>query len=136
MMKENWIIDILRSKGFKVTPQRIALIDTTSKAGHASVEQIYKSMKDGFPAISLTTIYKIIGIFLHNEIIKEIHIAGKKKIYEIKKSPHAHHVCAVCGRISDIYIDTKDLVGQIKSKGYETTSPAIYCYGICPDCRK
>ncbi|GMT43296.1 MAG: transcriptional regulator PerR [bacterium] len=127
-------MDILRAKALKVTPQRIALINEISNAGHISTDQIYKKMKNEFPSISAATIYKIIDIFLDKHILKEIRITAGKKRYELKKEPHAHYVCTICGQISDLYLSSEDLLRQIRSKGYRPAGCEIYFYGSCPNC--
>ncbi len=128
-------IDILRTKALKATPQRIALINEISNAGHVSTDQIYEKMKNEFPSISAATIYKIIDIFIDKHIVKEIRITAGKKRYELKKESHAHYVCAICGKISDLYLNSEDLLRQIRSKGYSSHAECeIYFYGNCPNC--
>ncbi len=128
-------IDILKAGGLKATPQRTELINEIFASGHASIEMIYKGMKNKFPAISAATIYKIINVFLERNIINEIHIAVGKNRYELKKKPHAHHICTICYKIFDLYLNSESLLKQVENKGYSPIRYEMYFYGICPDCR-
>ncbi len=128
-------IDILKAGNLKATPQRTELINEISALGHASIKIIYKSMKNKFPAISAATIYKIINVCLKRNIINEIHIAVGKNRYELKKKPHAHHICTICCKIFDLYLNSESLLEQVENKGYSPLRCEIYFYGICPDCR-
>ena len=129
-------IDILKVRGLKATPQRIELINEISILEHAVIEVIYGRMKNKFPTISAATIYKIIDILLHQNILDEIHISVGKNRYELKKKPHSHHICTICGKISDLYLNFEPLLRQIKNENYNPVRCEIYFYGICPDCRK
>ena len=57
---------IKRSKelGLKVTPQRIAIYrELAGSMQHPSTEMIYKNIKDYYPNISLTTVYRTLETF-------------------------------------------------------------------------
>ena len=57
---------IKRSKelGLKVTPQRIAIYrELAGRMQHPSTEMIYKNIKDYYPNISLTTVYRTLETF-------------------------------------------------------------------------
>ena len=61
-MKET--AQLLREKGLKVTPQRIAvynmLLGTTA---HPNAEMIYKTLEPTNPTMSLATVYKTLDFF-------------------------------------------------------------------------
>ncbi len=129
-------IDILKVKNLKVTPQRIELMNGIYELEHASIDMIYRRIKNKFPTISIATIYKIVATLLHKNIIDEIHISVGKNRYELRGKPHTHHICTICGKISDIYVNSKLLLKQIKNEGYSSLKCEIYFYGICPNCHK
>ena len=53
------IAQILRSEGFKVTPQRIAIYDALrGHHNHPTAEMIYHSLRPTHPSMSLATVYK------------------------------------------------------------------------------
>ena len=56
-MKET--TQILREKGLKVTPQRIAVYNMLrSTTQHPNAETIYKTLEPANPTMSLATVYK------------------------------------------------------------------------------
>ncbi len=58
------IAQILRSEGFKVTPQRIAIYDALrGHHNHPTAEMIYHSLRPTHPSMSLATVYKTMEIF-------------------------------------------------------------------------
>jgi Fur family peroxide stress response transcriptional regulator len=62
----NDIKELLQKSKLKATPQRVAILKSIEKLGHASIEEIYEDIKENFPSISLATIYKniIFTIFI------------------------------------------------------------------------
>lgn len=61
-MKET--TQILREKGLKVTPQRIAVYNMLrSTTQHPNAETIYKTLEPANPTMSLATVYKTLDYF-------------------------------------------------------------------------
>ena len=53
------IAQILRSQGFKVTPQRIAIYDALrGHHDHPTAEMLYHTLRPEHPSMSLATVYK------------------------------------------------------------------------------
>ena len=122
---------LLEDSNLKITPQRLAILKELDKKGHASIEEIYDTIKEMFPSISLATIYKNINALKNEGIISEVCLHQKPK-YEIEKNPHAHFICKVCGKVEDIPFD-EVLNKDIEDK-YPNTQKELYIYGICKEC--
>ena len=57
------MIRVLKDKGCRLTPQRLALLRILSKsAGHPSAEQIFEQIRADYPTTSLATIYKTLSL--------------------------------------------------------------------------
>jgi len=57
----NEMINKLKEKGFRLTPQRLAVVKTLATSEeHLSAEKIYDRVKAEFPFTSLATIYKTV----------------------------------------------------------------------------
>ena len=56
----------LKKKGYKLTPQRRAIVDTIiqNEGKHLTAEEIYDEVKKSFPEIGLATVYRTIILFL------------------------------------------------------------------------
>ena len=58
-MKNQQLITKLREKGFKVTPQRIAICEfILSSKNHPTADQVYQVVKKKYPTLSLATVYQ------------------------------------------------------------------------------
>jgi Fur family transcriptional regulator, peroxide stress response regulator len=66
-------ITALRSKGYKATPQRIAIcrIAFNSRA-HPSAQQVYDEVKRIHPTVTLATVYKTLEVLRDLDLVQEI----------------------------------------------------------------
>ena len=124
--------NLLEESNLKTTPQRLAILKELDNKGHASIEEIYETIKEMFPSISLATIYKNINALKEEGIISEICLHQKPK-FEIQKESHAHFVCKKCGNVKDIPFD--DIMKNDFSKKYPEAQKELYIYGICNKCK-
>ena len=110
-MKET--AQILREKGLKVTPQRIAvynmLINTTE---HPNAEMIYKTLEPTNPTMSLATVYKTLDFFKQLGLVQELNVGEGRSRYDAVVDWHPHTVCTCCGKVGDLHMDALKNVSQ------------------------
>ena len=91
-MKET--AQLLREKGLKVTPQRIAvynmLLGTTA---HPNAEMIYKTLEPTNPTMSLATVYKTLDFFKQLGLVQELNVGESSSRYDAVVRCHPHTVC-------------------------------------------
>ncbi|MBP2650323.1 MAG: perR [Firmicutes bacterium] len=133
------VTNLLREKGFKVTPQRLAIykILATTKA-HPSAEMIFNQLQTAYPTMSLATVYKTVDILREIGMIQVLNAGEDCFRYDADTSDHPHVRCLECGRVDDLYdINFSDFVGDVAKKTpYRLTGQQFYFYGICPECQK
>jgi Fur family peroxide stress response transcriptional regulator len=134
------IIKVLRDKGHRITPQRLALLKIIAKSeGHPSVEQIYERMKADFPTTSLATIYKTLTLLKDVGEVLELNFATAGSHYNGNKPyPHPHVICTRCGQILDRESVALAEISQEMARltGYEITHHQLNFFGLCPECQK
>ncbi|HML89414.1 MAG TPA: Fur family transcriptional regulator [Methylomusa anaerophila] len=132
------VTSLLRDKGFKVTPQRLAIYNVlaTSKA-HPSAEMIYNLLQPVYPTMSLATVYKTIEILKELDLVQVLNVGEDSFRYDADTSNHPHVRCLVCGRVDDLHhIDSREFINQVASQtAYELTGQQFYFYGTCPSCQ-
>ncbi len=140
MIKEKVSEFIDRSKelGIKVTPQRIAIYkELASTDQHPSTETIYKKIKDYYPNISLTTVYRTLETFEKLGLISVVNVLYNAARYDANLDPHHHIVCTECKKVEDVYDDSLNnldisnkTLGDYKVEGY-----SLLLSGLCKSCR-
>jgi Fur family peroxide stress response transcriptional regulator len=130
-------IEALRSKGYKATPQRIAIcrIALNSRA-HPSAQQVYDEVKKLHPTVSLATVYKTLEVLRDLDLVQEINLPKGQARFDSYMSPHINLVCLKCGRITDLdELIIKEITSKvIASTKFEPTGQRVDVYGICQKC--
>lgn len=131
------IIKGLRRERLKLTPQRLAVIEIiAADKGHPSALVVYRRAREKMPAISLSTVYSILGLLKERRLIRELEFCEADNRYDADTSPHIHLVCTGCGRIDDFDLTAHipaDLVER--QTGFRARDMRIECYGLCRTCR-
>ncbi|MFC1517908.1 Fur family transcriptional regulator [Candidatus Margulisiibacteriota bacterium] len=130
------VIEKLKAKGVKVTPQRVAIIEYLEKNyDHPSAEDIYKVIKKNHPGVSFATIYNTLDKLAElNEILK-LKIAEDRVHYEYHTGPHHHFYCRKCQKIYDIKVSCPHL-DTLKVGPHRLEEVHGYFKGVCKDCLK
>jgi Fur family peroxide stress response transcriptional regulator len=136
----NHLADLLRSNGFRITPQRLAVLKLLiSTDRHPSVDQIYAIVKKDFPTTSLATVYKTITVLKEIGEVLELTVNGDGCRYDGNKPySHPHLICSDCKSITDleefpkIINELPDSVAQYS--GYHNLQYRLDFIGICPAC--
>ncbi len=134
------IVAILRQHGYKLTPQRRAVIGTiASSQDHLTPAAIYEKVHQDHPDIGLVTIYRTLEILGELGLICELHAGGSCHSYTISASGHHHHlICANCGRVVDFTgYNLSDLEQRLSLEtGFEVKDHLLEFTGLCQACQK
>ncbi|MBI5826435.1 MAG: transcriptional repressor [Deltaproteobacteria bacterium] len=132
------IINKYKSKGFKLTPQRLAILRfLEGNTSHPTAEAIYSEMKKVHPTLSFATVYNTIQALKERGLLSEITIDPERKHFDPNPAPHHHIICTACNRIIDVmadYSETLTLPGDILDQ-FTVTGTHVDFFGVCVDCR-
>ncbi len=131
------IIQALRSKGYKATPQRIAVCKIAlGSREHPSVENIYNEVKKSYSTVSLATVYKTLHILKENGLIQELNFSQGETRFDSYLEPHVNLVCTKCGKIQDFEgSDVKEIVKKAALEAkFVLKIQRLDIYGLCERC--
>lgn len=104
-MPDRAIIKILTDNNLKVTPQRTAVLEVIYNLNnHPSADNIIDYLRLNFPHIPLSTVYKILDVFVDKGIVTKVKTDDDVMRYDFVNEKHHHLYCAESDRIED-YID-------------------------------
>ena len=110
----------LSTKGLKITPQRIAILEAIEKLNnHPTAENIIEYIRRNHPNIATATVYKVLDALAANDLIKKVKTDRDIMRYDAIIENHHHLYCAESDRIED-YFDTElnEMIGKyFKKKG-------------------
>ena len=138
MLKPKEVTALLRERGFKVTPQRLAVYNVLSHTtAHPNAEMLYRKLQPYYPTMSLATVYKTLSILCEVGLAQELNVSEDAFRYDANTQPHPHVRCTCCGRVDDIMdLSTDSLEAQAASEtGYQIGAHQYYFFGVCPSCQ-
>lgn len=129
--------DLLRQRGYRATPQRLAIYDALWNAGsHPTVASIHELAEKRDPTISKATVYKTLELFTEIGLVREIGFKDEPTRYDPETDCHINLVCTNCGKIEDY--PCASFEGAIpdveKETGFRVQSHHFEIHGICSDC--
>jgi Fur family transcriptional regulator, ferric uptake regulator len=130
-------IDI-RSRGFRLTPQRLTILQVLHHSGgHLTPVEVYELARQTMPGLTETTVYRTLEFLAENGFALEAHIGSGKLVYEVAGHDHHHVICRGCGHEIEVpHHQLDDLYRQIEqSTGFRLTTSHLTFFGLCPGCQ-
>lgn len=126
---------MIRGKGIKATPQRVAVLDCLlgSKV-HPTATAIYESLRVQMPSITKATVYNCIAALCEAGLATQLSVDGTEARYDAMMAPHGHIKCLECGRVDNIETDPDQFEAAVP-EGFEVIRKEVIFTGICSDCR-
>lgn len=136
MRTDQELIDKIRGRGAKVTPQRLAIYralegDTT----HPTAEAVYERVRASMPTTSLATVYKTLNEMVAGGELRRFEVRGVSH-FDPHVDPHAEAVCLRCAHIVDV---TPEVSGPGPASappvpGFQIVGQTLTYYGYCDRC--
>ena len=97
------IIDELRNRGFRITPQREMIINAVAHSPqHITAEEISEKLQEHTGAINIATVYRTLDLLWQEGFACRNDLSEGKIVYAtFQHGPHIHLVCRKCNRIID-----------------------------------
>jgi Fur family peroxide stress response transcriptional regulator len=131
------IIEALRNKGYKATPQRIAICRFALKSrDHPTAQKIYEEVRKMHPTVSLATVYKTLQVLRELGLVQELSLPQGQTRFDCNMRPHVNLVCLRCGNITDLDDSAaQDIVKKVAtSTEFTVAGQRLDIYGLCQNC--
>jgi Fur family ferric uptake transcriptional regulator len=130
---------ILKDKGYRLTPQRIMVIDALhSYDHHISAEEIYAQVKAKYPYANISTVYRTLELLKELNLVTEIDLGdGRVRFHPAEKGHHHHLVCNKCGKIIDLPESAVVVLSNSISRDYKFNAELkhLAIFGVCAECQ-
>ncbi len=116
--------------------QREALLaDLASRTDHPTADELYFSLREEFPNISLGTVYRNLAQLSENNTILKLTCGGADH-FDYNTQPHYHLLCSECNRLYDLNMPVLDELDNEAQKYYngKINDHRLIFYGICENC--
>ena len=133
------MLDRLRERDCRITPQRVALLRLLAvDEEHSSASHLHQQLRTQFPTTSLATVYKTLNLLKEMGEVVEFGFSDDDNRYDgARPFPHPHLICVQCRKIVDT--DTSLASSLVKDvaadSGYQIIGHRLDLYGLCPECQ-
>jgi Fur family peroxide stress response transcriptional regulator len=98
------IVARLNKAGLKITPQRVAVMQSLLKLmSHPTADELFAEVAASMPGLSPTTIYNTLDVFVKNGLVKRVKTDADVMRYDAITIHHHHLYCAVSDRMEDYF---------------------------------
>lgn len=133
--------EILKQRGFKATPVRLAILDILTKNHNPlNAEMIFSELlksKD-FKQTNEATVYRTLLSFEKVGLIKPIDLRKDSVFFELSADHHHHIVCVKCNAIEDFKEPKLEkilhCIAKKSTKFRNITDHSLELFGVCKHC--
>lgn len=129
----------LRARGYRMTPQRHAILHVLCHSGkHLTPSEVYVKAQKQLAGLTEATVYRTLEFLAENGLARPAHVGNGRLVYEIANHEHHHIKCRNCGDEMEVeHTLLKSMYQKLESaSGYQLTDSHVTFFGLCPDCQK
>jgi Fur family ferric uptake transcriptional regulator len=132
-------IETLRSRGFRITPQREMIIEAIAHQGnHVNADELFALIQERTHAVNIATVYRTLELLVEQGLASRIDLGEGRVIYATyQHGPHIHLVCRQCGQVLDADQEMLSAFNQQLQSNYQFAADLqhISVLGLCSDCQ-
>ena len=131
------VMDELRARGYRMTPQRRAIVEEIMRArGHISPQTVALRVRERLPGVNPSTIYRTLDLLEQMGIVAHAHLEAGPEYHRAHEHDHVHLICSRCNKAQSLSEEEtqplKDLIARHNGFVPDFTHFAIS--GLCADC--
>lgn len=130
------IVQALRSKALRVTPQRFAVYaNLLERTDHPTAEQILSDLNQAAPTSSQATVYSSLQALREAGLVREVLLESGICRYDAHVAPHHHFRCRICGAIEDVAWEQFQMQSAPQLRpGLQVDTYEVTVHGVCDRC--
>jgi len=138
MGEQRHLIEDLKERGIRVTPQRAIILEVLEGlSGHITAEDIFAGVQKVNAYISLATVYRTLDLLKELGLITESSMGTSSSHYALKTHGNHHHaVCRVCNKIIELPSNfVEPISNQLQNEyGFIADDNHVVIFGWCEVC--
>jgi Fur family ferric uptake transcriptional regulator len=128
----------LRSRGYRLTPQRQLVLEAVGTLGHGTPEEICSRVQGTASSVNISTVYRTLELLEELGLVTHTHLGHGAPTYHLADdADHVHLVCRSCGEVvqasPDLLQETVDRIAA--DHGFSTDVRHFAIFGLCAECQ-
>jgi Fur family ferric uptake transcriptional regulator len=132
-------IETLRSRGFRITPQREMIIEAVAHQGnHINADEVFALIQKRTQSMNIATVYRTLELLVEQGLASRIDLSEDRVIYTTHQhGSHIHLVCRQCGQVIDADQDLLSTFNYQLQSDYHFAADLqhISVLGLCSECQ-
>lgn len=127
----------LRSRGYRLTPQRQLVLEAVGRLGHATPEDIVTAVRETATGVNISTVYRTLELLEELGLVQHTHLGHGAPTYSMTSElDHVHLVCRDCGGIDEAPPElVAPIVEQLATtRGFQVDVGHFAVFGRCRAC--
>jgi len=130
----------LAARGLRLTAQRrLVLQEAFQRSGHFTAEELHEKFHNAGASVSLSTVYRTLGLLSEAGLIKEVLRCRGMASYEtvFGREHHDHMLCVRCGKVIEFRDDAIEALQRkiCREYGFTASEHQLGIRGTCRECR-
>jgi Fur family ferric uptake transcriptional regulator len=132
------IIDALRQRGYRITPQREFVVEMIAHSKqHLSADEIFTALQSETPSANISTVYRTLDVLWEEGFTCRNDLSEGKTMYATRQhGPHIHLVCRRCTYTFEAAPDVLENLGETLRTEYQFDADLdhLSIFGLCARC--
>lgn len=127
-----------RSRGQKLTPQRLAVLRSLAgDRSHPTAMTVVERVRRDFPFISPATVYRVLDELVAMDELLVLDLGEGGMRFDTNTTDHAHLLCEACSRLEDVeWSLPAGILPPPLRRGYAIAGARVIFRGRCPACQE
>jgi Fur family ferric uptake transcriptional regulator len=138
MVQRRSLVEMLRERGQRMTPQRQLILEAVqAMEGHISVEAVHARVAVRFPQVNISTVYRTLELLQDLGLVTHTHFDdGIAQYHRADEGLHQHLVCRGCGSEQELDLKVLQPLGsELRRRyGFEADLAHFALVGLCRQC--
>lgn len=115
--------------------RELVLRQVQGRCDHPTADEIYMSIRENCPGLSLGTVYRNLNGLVEAGMIRRVVVPGQADRFDRTLQQHDHLFCRCCGRVKDVQVDHSAIRQALDAcDGIQIEEYGLNLYGVCQDC--
>ena len=125
----------LRSRGYRLTPQRQLVLEAVARLGHATPEDVAGVVRE--TGVNISTVYRTLELLEQVGLVQHAHLGHGAPTYSVASElDHVHLVCRDCGALDEAPPSVVSGVVEelAATRGFQVDVGHFAVFGRCRAC--
>jgi Fur family transcriptional regulator, ferric uptake regulator len=138
-MPANEVMELLRSRGLRMTPQRRAIVfEVMRTQGHIAPADVARKVQGEMPGVNASTVYRTLALLEDIGVLSHAHLESGAEYHRAEEAGHVHLTCSSCAAEDDLSIDEAQALQKVveRHRGFEPDLTHFAISGLCAACQR